>query len=190
MRHVRRFRRRHGDPVVGRYGHAFRLDTDVDLTGDLALVEIEDGRHRIVLVGDEHALAVARDHELLGVAPGWQVVEEFVAGSLVNLHCVAIAGTDVEMLEVAAERDPARTLAHGERARYLHRTAVDHRDGIVFFVGNIDLVRANRRRGPAQHDGHQHHEPHGRALPSSVYGSRFKGVRVRTRLITGARPRR
>ena len=52
--------------------HALGLDADRDLAGRHALVDIDDGHHRVVLVGDVEQLAGGIERELLGIRAGGQ----------------------------------------------------------------------------------------------------------------------
>ena len=146
MRHVGRFRGRDREPVVGRNGHTLRLHADIDLAHDLPALDVDDRRDGVVLVGDVEPAAVPRQRELLGIDARRQIVEMLVGRRVVDLHGVAVGCADEEVLVVTAEGDAARPAADLEAALQFERAAVDDRDGIVLFAGDIDLVRGRRCR--------------------------------------------
>ena len=84
MRHVGRLGGGDGDLAVRRDRHALGLDADVDLRDHLAGLDVDDGRHRVVLVGDLEVPVVRLQHELLRILARGQVVQDLarLAGSI------------------------------------------------------------------------------------------------------------
>ena len=155
MRHVRRFRRRDGNRIIRRHRHTFRLDADIDLTDHGAALKIDDCCDRVILVSDVEPLVVGRDNELFRILARRQVVKVLVCRRVIDLHGIAIAGADEEVLFVARERDAAWPLPHLERAHHRHRRGVDHRNRVVFFVGDIGFMGFQSARRAESGGDHQ-----------------------------------
>ncbi len=75
--------------------------------------------------------------ELFGVFTRWQIGDDLVAGNVKNLNGVGVTGANVQLRIILAERDAARTLTDLDRIDYFQAVHIDHRQAVVFFIGDI-----------------------------------------------------
>jgi len=73
----------------------------------------------------------------------WTRIEltgDFKLTRIDDVHDVAVPCGYVDLLSVRTGDDAARTAGRGNRLDDLESLAVDHRDGVVLFVGDEDCV--------------------------------------------------
>ena len=164
VRHARRLRRGGDDLVVGADRHAFGLDADLDLGKHLAIGALQHRDVAVVLVGDVDALALVVDVEQLGIGTGVHAADDFQRLGVDDVELVVVADANHDLLEVGRDGDAAWALAGGDGLDHLQRFGIEHRDRVVFLVGNENGV-GRRRRADEQRQGKDNKKPSHHLLP-------------------------